>query len=262
MAAAGEAHILQDPQELATEASDLFLWLAEQAVSARGRFTVALSGGSTPKAVYSTLAAARTRLDWSKVFFFFGDERCVPPFHQDSNFLMARTSLFDPLNLPDSHIFRMKGEEEPEVASRDYEAIMRRTLAPSSDGWPRFDLVLLGLGLDGHTASLFPGTAALEEREKWVVPGLAPAGVRQRVTVTLSVINHADVVLFLVAGADKAGIVRDVLEPPALGTNQHQGSPYPAALVRPSAGRLLWFLDAAAARELTISKQHVSWREE
>ena len=257
MAAAPEAHILQDPQELAVEASDLFLWLAEQAVSARGRFSVALSGGSTPKAVYSMLASTRTGLDWSNVFFFFGDERCVPPTHQDSNFLMARTSLFVPLSLPDSRIFRMKGEEEPEVASRDYEAIMRRTLEPSSDGWPRLDLVLLGLGLDGHTASLFPGTAALEERDKWVTPGVAPVGIRERVTVTLSVINHADVVLFLVAGTDKAGIVREVLEPPSLGTRQ-----YPASLVRPSSGRLLWYLDAAAASELTISKQHLSSREE
>jgi 6-phosphogluconolactonase len=262
MPAVPEAHILQDPEELAAEASDLFVWLAERAISVRGRFVVALSGGSTPKAVYSTLAAARAGLDWSNIFFFFGDERCVPPTHQDSNFLMARTSLFVPLNLPESHIFRMKGEEQPDVASRDYEAIMRRTLEPSSDGWPRFDLVLLGLGLDGHTASLFPGTAALEERGKWVVPAVGPGGVRQRMTVTLGVINHADVVLFLVTGADKAGIVRDVLEPPSLGTDQRPAEQYPASLVRPSPGRLLWFLDAAAASKLAISQQHLSSREE
>jgi 6-phosphogluconolactonase len=257
MALAPESHIFQDPEELAVEAADLFLWLAEQAISARGRFIVALSGGTTPKTVYSTLASARTRLDWSNVFFFFGDERCVPPSHKESNFLMAQTSLFRPLTVPDTQIFRMKGEEEPEIACRDYEAIMRRTLGPSSDGWPRFDLILLGLGPDGHTASLFPGTAALEERNKWVVPGIAPTGIRQRLTLTLSVLNHADVVLFLVAGAGKAGIARDILEPPSSGT-----SPHPASLVHPIAGRLLWFLDRAAASDLTMTKQHLSSREE
>ena len=257
MALSPEAHILQDPQELAAEAADLFLWLAEQAITARGQFTVALSGGGTPKAVYSALALARTRLDWTKVLFFFGDERCVPPSHEESNFLMAQTSLFAPLNLPDNRIFRMKGEDDPDIASRDYETVMRRTLDSSVDGWPRFDLVLLGLGQDGHTASLFPGTAALEESNKWVVPGLAPTGIRQRLTLTLSVINHADVVLFLVAGAGKANIARDILEPSSTGTRS-----YPASLVHPIAGRLLWFFDRAAASDLTMTKQHLSSREE
>lgn len=257
MALAPEAHVFQDPEELAAEAADLFLWLAEQAISARGRFSVALSGGTTPKAVYSTLASARTRLDWANVFFFFGDERCVPPSHEESNFLTAQTSLFRPLNIPDTRIFRMKGEEEPEIAGRDYEAVMRRTLGSSTDGWPRFDLILLGLGPDGHTASLFPGTAALEERTRWVAPGFAPTGIRQRLTLTLSVINHADVVLFLVAGAGKARIARDVLEP-----SSSETAPYPASLVQPIAGRLLWFLDRAAASELTMTKQHLSSREE
>ena len=257
MALAPEAHVFQDPAELAAEAADLFLWLAEQAISARGRFIVALSGGTTPKTVYSTLAAARTKLDWSHVLFFFGDERCVPPSHEESNFLMAQTSLFRPLHIPDAQIFRMKGEGEPDIASRDYETVMRRTFGPSSDDWPRFDLILLGLGPDGHTASLFPGTVALEERNKWVVPGLAPTGIRQRLTLTLPVINHADVVLFLVAGVGKAGIARDVLEPPS-----SEATPYPASLVHPIAGRLLWFLDRAAASELTMTKQHLSSREE
>jgi 6-phosphogluconolactonase len=259
MALAPEAHILEDPQELAAEAADLFMWLAEQAIAARGRFAVALSGGTTPKAIYSALALNRTRLDWSKVLFFFGDERCVPPSHEESNFRMAETTLFRPLDIRETQIFRMKGEVEPDLASSEYEAAMRRSIGPSSAGWPRFDLVLLGLGQDGHTASLFPGTEALKEQNKWVVPGLAPVstGITQRITVTLSVINHASVILFLVAGAGKAPIVRDILEPSSAGAG-----PYPAALVHPKAGRLLWYLDQAAASNLTATKQHVSSREE
>lgn len=258
MTTEAETHIFEDSEELAAEAADLFLWLAEQAIAARGRCIVALSGGSTPKTVYSLLASAHAgRLDWSRVFFFFGDERCVPPSHPDSNFHMAQTSLFLSLNVSDAHIFRMKGELDPEIAAAEYETTMRRSLEPSAEGWPRFDLILLGLGPDGHTASLFPGTEALKEREKWVTPGLAPNGVRQRLTITLGVINHADVVLFLVAGAGKTRIAREVLEPSSVGAHQ-----YPASLVRPSHGRLLWFLDSAAAGELTTTRQHVSWREE
>jgi 6-phosphogluconolactonase len=257
MALAPEAHILQDPQELAAEAADLFIWLAEQAIAARGQFAVALSGGTTPKAVYNTLTSNRAKLDWSKVLFFFGDERCVPPSHEESNFLMAETTLFRPLGIPETQIFRMKGEAEPDRASREYEVIMRRILRPSSAGWPRFDLVLLGLGPDGHTASLFPGTEASKEQSKWVVPGLAPSGIRQRITITLNVIDHADVVLFLVAGAGKASIARDILDASSAGN-----SPYPAALVHPKSGRLLWYLDQAAASDLTATKQHLSSREE
>ncbi|HJR78203.1 MAG TPA: 6-phosphogluconolactonase [Nitrospiraceae bacterium] len=257
MAGAPEAHVHQDAQELAAEAADLFLWLADQAIATRGQFAVALSGGTTPKAVYRTLASTQSKLDWTKVLFFFGDERCVPPSHEDSNFLMAQTSLFQPLGIPETRIFRMAGELDPEPASRAYEAIMRRTLGPSSGGWPRFDLVLLGLGEDGHTASLFPGTPALGEQIRWVVPGFAPVGIKHRLTVTLNVINHADVVLFLVAGAGKAQIARKVLEP-----SSSEAAPYPASLVHPTAGRYLWFLDKAAASDLTVTKQHLSSREE
>jgi 6-phosphogluconolactonase len=259
MAREAEVHIFEDSVELAAEAADLFLWLAEQAIGARGRCTVALSGGSTPKSIYSLLASSHAgRLDWSRVFFFFGDERCVPPSHPESNFHMAQTSLFLPLSLPAARIFRMRGELDPQVAAAEYEDGMRRTLEPSTGGWPRFDLILLGLGPDGHTASLFPGTDALKEQNKWVAPGLAPNGVRQRLTITLGVINHADVVLFLVTGAGKSRIVKEVLEPSSL----DEAGQHPASLVRPSHGRLLWFLDSPAAAELTTSRQHVSWREE
>ena len=257
MAATPEVHVLQDPQELATEAADLLLWLAERAISARGRFLIALSGGSTPRTLYETLTASDTRaVEWSKVLFFFGDERCVPPSHSESNYHTAQTSLFLPLQIPDSHIYRMKGEEEPRAAAADYESVMRRVFSAAEDPWPRFDLILLGLGDDGHTASLFPGTEALAERKKWVVPGVAPSGVRDRLTVTLDVINRADVILFLVAGPGKASIVREVLGTP------ESTERYPASLVQPVTGRLLWFLDAAAASALTMTQQQISWREE
>jgi 6-phosphogluconolactonase len=257
MAVAPEIHIFHDQEELATEAADLFLWLANQAIAARQRFVVALSGGSTPKTVYRALASAGSKVDWSKVIFCFGDERCVPPSHEESNFLTARTSLFQPLNIPETQVLRMIGEQGPERASHDYETLLRRTLEVLPDGWPRFDLIFLGVGQDGHTASLFPGTAALREHTRWVVPGLAPTGIRERVTVTLNVIDHADVVVFLVAGAGKAGIVREILEPTLSRTD-----PYPASLVHPRTGRLLWYLDGAAASDLSISKRSLSSREE
>ncbi len=258
MAATPEVHIFQDLRELAIEAADLFTWLCEEAISRTGRFHVALSGGSTPETLYTTLARDhRKRVDWSKVQFFFGDERCVPPSDPESNFGRAQTSLFLPLHIPPAHIHRMKGEENSETAAREYEKTIGAVLNVSHDQSPRFDLILLGLGQDGHTASLFPGTPAVNERVRWVVPGTAPGGISARLTLTLNVINHAAVMLFLVAGQDKAPITRIVLEPASADTSM-----YPASLVRPEQGRLLWFLDQAASTELAISKQKISSREE
>lgn len=258
MACAQELHIFGDASELAGEAADFFLWLGEQAISQRGRFLVALSGGSTPRALYAALATAgdRTRLRWSRVRFFFGDERCVPPTHSDSNFATAQQALFVPLGIPPDNVYRMEGELEPATAAERYERTLRWQLDGPGGPWPRFDLILLGLGEDGHTASLFPGSAALGERERWVVPGQASQGIRSRLTLTTGVINHASVVLFLVTGTGKALVVRDILEGRASAS-----SPYPAALIQPEMGRLLWFLDRAAASELTITKQHLSSEE-
>ena len=258
MAATPEVHIFQDLRELAIEAADLFTWLGGQAISRTGRFHVVLSGGSTPETLYTTLVRDhRERVDWSKVQFFFGDERCVPASHPESNFGRANASLFLPLHIPPVHIHRMKGEENPETAAREYEETIGAVLNVSHDQFPRFDLILLGLGQDGHTASLFPGTPAVNEQVRWVVPGTAPSGICARLTLTLNVIHHAAVVLFLVAGQDKARITRTILEPASADTPR-----YPASLVRPEQGRLLWFLDEAASSELTISKQNISSREE
>ncbi len=258
MTRAPELHIFTDASELAAEAADFFLWVGEQAIAQRGRFLVALSGGSTPKALYSELAgpACASRLDWSRVHFCFGDERCVPPSHAESNFAAAQSTLFAPLGIPPDHIYRLEGEADPAEAARRYEETLRRLTGTLQGQWPQFDLILLGMGEDGHTASLFPGTPALHERERWVVPGQAPHGIRSRLTLTPGVINHAGVVLFLVTGASKAAVLRDVVE-----GRESARAPYPAATIRPAVGRLVWFLDRAAASELTVSKQGISSEE-
>ncbi len=250
MSQAPAIHTFTDAQELTRAAAGLFLEVGKQAIAERNRFLVALSGGSTPKALYSILANDKyaQQLDWSKVHFLFGDERSVPPTHADSNFAMANAILFSPLHIPSAQTHRMRGEDPPETAAAQYETTLRHLTTAVPGQWPRLDLVLLGMGDDGHTASLFPGTASLTEQTRWVVPSTSPQGTRARVTLTLGVINHASVVLFLVAGRNKAAVVRRVLE-------QRPGDPgpYPAALIRPETGRLLWYLDRAAASELTAT---------
>lgn len=256
---AAELRILEDGEELAREAADFVVWLGEQVIASRKRFRLALSGGSTPKALYGLLAgpALAKRLDWSCVFFFFGDERCVPPDHADSNFRMANETLLKPLKVAQDHIFRMQGEDEPEQAARRYEDGLRKQFGTAAPAWPSFDLILLGLGDDGHTASLFPGTQALNEQQRLVVQNRAPQGTKQRLTFTAPLINHAQAVVFLVSGAGKAPAVRAVLEDRAADPRK-----FPAKLVQPENGRLIWFLDHAAAAELTIEQQRTVSHEE
>lgn len=259
MTHAREIRIMQDGNELAREAAELFLRLGEQAIAANGRFRVALAGGTTPATLHAILAGSEYahRLDWKRVRFFFGDERCVPPSHPESNFGMADATLFQPLKIAPEQVCRMKGEEPPEAAARQYEQLLRREWPGSDPSLPRFDLILLGLGDDGHTASLFPGTHALDEQTRLVVPGTAPKGIQPRLTLTFPVLNRAGWVLFLVTGPKKAGIVRIVLE-----KSSADGPSLPAARVRPMSGRVLWFLDRAAAADLTVSRQDISAREE
>ncbi len=243
-----EIHTFTDAQKLIRAAADLFIQLGQQAIADRARFLVALSGGSTPKALYSVLASSEyaRQLDWGKVHFLFGDERAVPPTHADSNFALANTMLFTPLRIPATQVHRIRGEDPPEIAATQYEDTLRRLTATRSAQWPVLDLVLLGMGDDGHTASLFPGTPAVTEQTRWVVPGHSPQGTRHRITLTLGVINHASVILFLVTGLNKAKVVQAVT-----GGRASDPAPYPAALVRSETGRLLWYLDRAAASELT-----------
>ena len=247
MAVRSEIHVLNDLSQWATAAATLTLELRRQAIEERKRFSLALSGGRTPGELYHRLATDSTQTEWANTDFFFSDERCVPPDHPDSNFHLADQALFRPLNIPRKHIHRMRGElRDAEAAAREYEELLHAVTKMGQGEWPRLDLVLLGVGNDGHTASLFPGTDALHERRRWVTVGHAPSGPPTRLTLTLGVINQATVVLFLASGESKAGIVKTILEP-----EQESDRQLPAALVQPERGRLIWVLDRAAAAKLT-----------
>ncbi len=240
-------HVLTDAEAVARAAAREWERLASAAVSARGRFAVALSGGSTPRRLYEILAepCVRVRVPWERVELFWSDERAVPPEHPESNYRTARVALLDPLELPAARIHRPEAERaDLESAARDYEAEIARTLGGAPGAPPAFDLVLLGLGRDAHTASLFPRTSALAETRRWVVPNFVPGLGSERLTFSFPLLNAAAEVVFLVAGAEKAEAVAEVLE----------GDPDPQRLpaqeVRPSAGTLVWLLDRAAASKL------------
>jgi 6-phosphogluconolactonase len=254
MPATPEVRVSGNVHEWAQDAAAFIASIGERAIRSNGRFMMALSGGSTPKTLYQTLATPewKARLDWSRIFFLFGDERCVPPDHPDSNFKMAHTSLFQPLNVHPDHICRMKGEhEDPAAAAQEYEETIRTLTRCPVPGIPCLDLILLGLGDDGHTASLFPGTAALQENDRIVTVGQAPTGIRSRLTLTLGVLNHAAVVLFLVTGSGKAHMVRRVLDP-----ESEADRSLPAARILPEAGRLVWMIDHSAAQQLKKMPSH------
>ncbi len=229
-----------DPNALALEAVERFTDLAAEAVGSRGRVSVALSGGSTPELFYRLLARApyRGQIPWPHVHLFWGDERCVPPDQPGSNYRMAQEILIAAVPIPPDNVHRMRGELAPDAAAKAY---VRELQDYFCGPRARFDLVLLGLGRDGHTASLFPGSAALDETERLAVAVTADYGDRpaQRVTLTPPAINAARHVWFLVTGADKAEIVQQVLE--------GAGEDLPARRIQPTAGRLTWLLDAGAA---------------
>jgi 6-phosphogluconolactonase len=238
-----EIVVVADAGALAQEAAARFVSLAQEATEARGRFSVALAGGSTPRGLYERLGEVpyRNRVPWTQVHLFWGDERLVAPDDPGSNYRLAAETFVVRVPLPPENVHRMAGELAPEAAVRAY----RRALEDFFCGpRPRFDLVLLGLGSDGHTASLFAGAEVLEEKGEIVAAVEAdyegrPAG---RLTLTLPAINSARQVLFMVAGEDKAGIVREVLEGPA--------GRFPAQRVAPNAGHLTWLLDAGSASAL------------
>ncbi len=235
----------------AMKAADIVRDLSTKAIGDHRHFLFALSGGSTPERLYKILASEpySEQVDWSRTSFFFGDERCVSPDDPDSNYRLANQTLFAPLKISPDHIYRMKGEAaDPEAAALDYERQLLSIDSAAGKEPPRFDLVLLGLGEDGHTASLFPGTQALCNRHRLVTVGQSPKGVPKRLTLTLSVINQASVVLFLAIGANKAGIVKRILEPEAEPDRQ-----LPAAMIIPRNGRLIWLLDEPAATLLSRS---------
>jgi len=232
-----------DAPQLARGAATEFSQLAAAAVHDKDLFTVVLSGGSTPKSLYSLLAHEPwcSEFPWNKTHFFWGDERHVAPTHPDSNFRMADEALLSKVPVPSENIHRIKAEEpDPAVAAREYEDELKTFFKLSVAELPRFDLVLLGLGTDGHVASLFPDTDALRERDRLCVANWVKKLNAWRITLTLPVLNNAANVLFLVSGVEKAEIVRAVLQ--GAGTQT-----YPAQLVRPANGTVLWLLDRPAA---------------
>ena len=238
-----DVRIYAGPAEVAKAAREEFLATAKAAIGARDRFAVALAGGNTPKEMYESLAGAE--IDWSRVHLFFGDERCVPPDHPGSNYRMVREALISRISIPEGNVHRVKTERaSPARAAFEYEAEIREFFGLSPADAPRFDLVLLGMGADGHTASLFPGTAALTERERLVVAHWVPRLDSQRITLTMRALRAAAAVHFLVVGEDKAAAVKSVLQP-APGE-----AALPARLVHPTSGRLVWMLDRAAAGKL------------
>lgn len=237
--------VFADAAELSRAAADEFLRVARKTIREQDRFMVALAGGSTPKAVYMLLAEGERGgvgpLNWEKVHAFFGDERHVPPEHSESNFRMANDALLAKLPI---HVHRVRAELDAATASSDYAAELKSAFALRAGEVPRFDLMMLGMGPDGHTASLFPGSAALEDRGALVAANWVEKFKAYRITLTFPVLNAATEVLFTAGGADKAEMLRNVLR------GDPTGEKYPAQLVRPSAGQLLWFVDEAAARLL------------
>jgi len=242
--------VYPDSESLISGAADFIAGLAGRAIAERGRFTLALSGGNTPRPVYARLATAkyRERIDWSKVMVFFGDERCVPSDDPQSNYLMVRTVLLDQVPLPVANIFRIHGEEAPELAAAGYAEALQRTFGGDAvtGGAPPegFDLILLGMGDNGHTASLFPGLAAVTETVRWVVAAYVEVVGMWRITMTPVIINAARQVAFLVSGDSKSDMLQRVLEGP------YEPVVLPSQIIKPEAGELHWLVDAPAAAGL------------
>lgn len=241
-----EHRVFENSQALAAAAAEAIVRAAVEAVGARGRFTIALAGGSTPRQTFERLAGQpwSEAMPWDRTLVFFGDERCVPPEHPESNYRMAQETLLGKVAIPPTNVVAMRCDDNPEAAAAAYAARLAEIFGTRRGERPRFDLILLGMGLDGHTASLFPGSPALKEVTRTVIAVHASAAaVPQRVTLTLPVLNAAAAVIILVAGAEKAKAVKAVLA---------DGAPLPAGMVRPVDGRLVWMLDRPAAALLGV----------
>jgi 6-phosphogluconolactonase len=239
--------ICNDPNSLSEAAARLFVQQARHTVQAQGRFTVALAGGHTPERTYQLLAKPpfQDQVPWTKVHVFWGDERCVPPDDPRSNAHMARRALLDGMPIPPEQIHPILCYQNPQQAAEEYESLLQNFFAGRS---PCFDLILLGLGENGHTASIFPDTPAVEEQEHWVVAVYIAEQAMWRVTLTPPLINQAAKVAFLVAGAVKAQVLQRVLDGP------FEPHILPAQLIRPASGNLYWMIDKEASQRLVKSK--------
>ena len=242
-----DIRIFPDRKAMTAAAAEYFIQIAARAIEETGRSSAALAGGSTPKALYDLLAGDefRERIDWQKMLFVIGDERNVPPKDERSNYGMAEQSLLRPLSISDKNIVTWETtDSDPDQIAERFENEIKNAFPLRPGQFPRFDIVLLGMGADGHTASLFPGTKALTESERIAVANDVPQLGEVRFTLTFPVINHARNVMFLIAGADKAEAVKGVIE------DTENGNHLPAGAVRPAKGTVTWFLDEAATRLL------------
>jgi 6-phosphogluconolactonase len=241
-----EVDVFPDKTALIRAEAERIVALANEAIDQRGRFLLSLSGGSTPRPLYELLASEPyvARIDWSRVHLFWGDERCVPPDHPDSNYRMTREALLDRVQIPTENVHRIHGEAEPHEAAAAYERELRELFGAGDAPGRSFDLALLGMGPDGHTASIFPGTPATTETRRWAMAvHVERPRPMWRVTLTTVVLNAAADVTFLVAGADKADRLREVLQ----GAGPLR---LPAQLVKPTHGALHWMVDGAAGSAL------------
>jgi 6-phosphogluconolactonase len=243
-----EIRVFADRAILNRAAADEFIRVARAALEARGRFTVALAGGSTPKPIQALLAedqrSGANQLPWEAIQVFFSDERHVPADHPDSNSRMAAETLLAHVPIPPENVHRVATELDPAAAAADYERQLRSVFSPKPGELPQFDLIMLGLGADGHTASLFPGSAALAERTAWVSANRAEKLQSDRITFTFPLLNAAAEVLFVATGGDKAEMLRFVLK------GDPSGQTYPAQGVQPVSRKVLWMVDEEAARLL------------
>ncbi len=235
-------HPFKSIDELANSLSEKVTRLARESIRAGNPFNIALSGGSTPAVLFEKLASATEDPGfWEQVNFFWVDERCVPPDHPESNYRMTDETFFRPLSLSYAHVYRMMGEEEPHAEADRYEALLRTQL-PAREGLPCFNLILLGMGTDGHTASIFPDQMGLLHSGRKCEVARHPVTGQQRITLTGTVINNADRVCFMITGANKASILASILE------NGRGSEKYPAAHIKPARGILEWYLDQGADR--------------
>jgi 6-phosphogluconolactonase len=244
-----EIRVLKTATDLFEAAATEFSAQASAAVQANGKFTVALSGGSTPKSLYSLLAT-KPSIPWNKICIFWGDERHVPPDHPESNYRMANEALLSKVPVGPKNIFRIHAEEkDAATAAQQYEQTLKDFFRLSPDEFPRFDLIFLGVGPDGHTASLFPGTSALNEKNRLVVSNWVAKFNTDRITFTFPVLNAAACVIFLLSGADKAATLQEVLE--------NKSADLPSQKVSPANRKLIWMVDEPAARTLSRPSQRL-----
>jgi 6-phosphogluconolactonase len=241
--------VFPDLDTISQHAAQYVTRVANEAIVTRGRFTIALSGGNTPRKLYHLLGTEpyRSQIDWNLVEFFWGDERCVPPDDSESNYRMAREELLDHISTPAAHIHRMPADQpDRDAASLAYTREIQRVF--STDGIPAFDLIQLGMGPEGHTASLFPHQPSLHETTRLVMPVSVPKPPPDRLTFTPPLLNAARNILFLATGPDKASVMQTIAEGP------YNPDEYPAQIVQPAHGEVVWMLDEAIAQKLTISR--------